>query len=115
MSAKLSDEQGTCQEKIQGNIYGEHKTIVSFADGDLENPYNWSARRKIFVLVIGIIAVTNSTLGSSLPSNAIDYIGPYFHVTNQQQLVLPISLFLVGYVIGPVVLGRLVKRTEGKS
>ena len=49
----------------------------------------------------------NSTLGSSLPSGAIGFIAPYFHVTNEQQLVLPISLFLVGYVTGPILFGPL--------
>ena len=56
---------------------------------------------------MGIIAVINSTLGSSLPSGAMSYIGPYFHVTDQAQLVLPISLFLVGYVLGPLAFGPL--------
>ena len=59
------------------------------------------------MLFAGIVAVINSTLGSSLPSDAINYIGPYFHVTNEQQLVLPISLFLVGYVLGPLIFGPL--------
>jgi MFS family permease len=51
--------------------------------------------------------VVNSTLASSLPSGAIDYIGPYFNVTSDQELVLPISLFLVGYVLGPLFFGPL--------
>lgn len=55
----------------------------------------------------GIIAVINSTLGSSLPSGAINYIATDFHVINELQLVLPISLFLVGYVLGPVFFGPL--------
>jgi MFS family permease len=42
-----------------------------------------------------------------LPSGAINYIGPYFNVTSDQQLVLPISLFLVGYVLGPIFFGPL--------
>ena len=63
--------------------------------------------KKYYVLLCGIAAVLNSTLGSSLPSNAIPYIAPYFHVTNDQQLVLPISLFLVGYVLGPVFFGPM--------
>lgn len=49
----------------------------------------------------------NSTLGSSLPSGAIGFIAPYFNITNDQQLVLPISLFLVGYVTGPIIFGPL--------
>lgn len=64
-------------------------------------------RKKMVVMIVGIVAVVNSTLGSSLPSGAMSYIGPYFHVTDQAQLVLPISLFLVGYVVGPLAFGPL--------
>ena len=57
---------------------------------------------------MGIVAVVNSTLGSSLPSGATtEYQGPYFNVTNQAQLVLPVSLFLVGYVVGPLFFGPI--------
>ena len=55
----------------------------------------------------GIIAVLNSTLGSSLPAGAIGFISKDFHVTNEEQLILPISLFLVGYVLGPIFFGPL--------
>ncbi|KAI4263411.1 MAG: hypothetical protein L6R42_001442 [Xanthoria sp. 1 TBL-2021] len=83
------------------------RIIISFPRGDPENPYNWSTGRKIFVLFVGIVAVVNSTLGSSLPSGAVHYLAEYFHVKSQAQLVLPISLFLVGYVLGPVVFAPL--------
>ena len=63
--------------------------------------------RKMFILFQGIVAVVNSTLGSSLPSGAVDHLAEYFHVKSQAQLVLPISLFLVGYVLGPVVFAPL--------
>ncbi|MCJ1452410.1 hypothetical protein MMC28_002753 [Mycoblastus sanguinarius] len=95
------------EEGTHGRPGNADKTIVSFADGDPECPYNWSNGKKVFVLLAGIIAVINSTLGSSLPSNAVNYFGPYFHVTNDQQLVLPITLFLVGYVFGPLFFGPL--------
>jgi len=96
------------QEKDRNGQKPEaQKMMVSFSNGDPENPYNWSAGKKIFILIAGIIAVINSTLGSSLPSGAINYISKDFHVTNDQQLVLPISLFLVGYVLGPIFFGPL--------
>lgn len=90
------------------------KTILSFEPGDPENPFNWSTRKKTFILISGIIAVINSTLGSSLPSGAINYIATDFDVTNELQLVLPISLFLVGYVLGPVFFGPL-SETYGRK
>ncbi|KAL8937009.1 MAG: hypothetical protein Q9216_004638 [Gyalolechia sp. 2 TL-2023] len=83
------------------------KIIISFPRGDPENPYNWPTRRKIFVLFVGIVSVVNSTLGSSLPAGATHYLADYYHITSQAQLVLPISLFLVGYVFGPVVFAPL--------
>ena len=104
----MKDENVSYQkEQGRDDNHETCKTIVAFSDGDLDDPYNWSAGKKIFVLIAGIIAVINSTLGSSLPSGAINYMSLYFHVTNEQQLVLPISLFLVGYVFGPVVFGSL--------
>ena len=63
--------------------------------------------KKGFVMLAGMVAVVNSTLGSSLPSGAITYIGQYFHVTDEIQLVLPITLFLVGYIFGPLFFGPL--------
>ena len=46
--------------------------------------------------------MVNSTLGSALPSGAIIQLATYFNVESQEQLVLPISLYLVGYVLGPL-------------
>ncbi|KAM5483306.1 hypothetical protein MaudMau93_006408 [Microsporum audouinii] len=51
--------------------------------------------------------VLNSTLGSSLPSGAIPFIAREFNVQSTEQLTLPISLFLLGYVFGPIVCGPL--------
>ncbi|KAL8730219.1 MAG: hypothetical protein Q9166_004196 [cf. Caloplaca sp. 2 TL-2023] len=93
-NAALNPEKGT-------------RTIISFPRGDPENPYNWSTGRKSFVLFVGIVSVANSTLGSSLPSGAIEYLADYFYVKSHAQLVLPLSLFLVGYVLGPVVFAPL--------
>ncbi|KAI9842675.1 MAG: hypothetical protein M1837_006960 [Sclerophora amabilis] len=53
------------------------------------------------------MTVVNSALGSSLPSNATSFIAEDFNVTKQEQLVLPISAYLIGYVVGPLFLGPL--------
>lgn len=56
---------------------------------------------------MGAIAVANSTLGSALPSGAVNFIADDFGITNKQQLTLPITCYLIGYVLGPVVFGPL--------
>lgn len=53
-------------------------------------------------MLVGIIAILNSTFDSSLPSGAIDFIAEEFHVTDPVQHALPISVYLVGYILGPL-------------
>ncbi|KAL2414693.1 Major facilitator superfamily multidrug transporter mdrA [Exophiala dermatitidis] len=83
------------------------KKIISFSSTDPENPYNWPRRKKLYIFVTGIVAVINSTLGSSLPSGAISFIAADFSITDQVQLPLPISCFLAGYVVGPTICAPL--------
>ncbi|KAI2637675.1 major facilitator superfamily protein [Hypomontagnella submonticulosa] len=71
------------------------------------DPYTWSTKRKAFVFIVGAIAVANSTLGSALPSGAVSFIAADFGVTNSQLLTLPITCYLIGYILGPVVFGPL--------
>lgn len=70
--------------------------------------------KKIFIVAVGIISVLNSTLGSSLPSGAIVFMIPYFKVTDEEQFELPISLFLVGYILGPLFFAPL-SETYGRK
>lgn len=57
--------------------------------------------RKILVLIIGLALASNSTLGSSLPSGASHYLSTEFNVSSDEQLALPNSVYLIGYVFGP--------------
>lgn len=70
--------------------------------------------KKGWVLVIGMMVVVNSTMGSSLPSNAIPFISVQFNITSSYAEVLPISMYLVGYVLGPLLFGPL-SETYGRK
>ena len=78
------------------------KTVVEFQRNDPGDPHNWPMKKKIFIITVGIVAVLNSTISSSLASGVIAQIAADFHVKNQEQFVLPTSIFLVGYVVGPL-------------
>ncbi|EFW99827.1 major facilitator superfamily transporter multidrug resistance [Grosmannia clavigera kw1407] len=77
--------------------------IVSWEDNDRENPYNWSTGKKLSTLTISLLIVINSNLGTSLPSNAVSYIVAEWPISSTIQKVLPNSMYLVGYVFGPLV------------
>jgi MFS family permease len=68
----------------------------------------------VFIVIIDMIVVVNSTLGSALPSNAIPYICKEFGITSSTAQILPLSMYLVGYVLGPL-LFRPLSETYGRK
>ncbi|CAG8961174.1 hypothetical protein HYFRA_00002717 [Hymenoscyphus fraxineus] len=83
------------------------RKTISWEAGDPENPYNWTNKKKTYIVIVGALSVINSTLGSSLPSNAIPFISKAFHITSSYAQILPISMYLIGYIVGPLVFGPL--------
>jgi len=61
-----------------------------------------------------MLVVVNSTMGSSLPSNAIPFISADFHIKSSYAEILPISMYLLGYVLGPLLFGPL-SETYGRK
>ena len=59
--------------------------------------------RKVLAVVTGLLLNFNVTASSSLPSGAIDSLNAIFNVSNQQQTSLPVAVFLIGYVTGPII------------
>lgn len=56
-------------------------------------------------MATGLVLNFNTTFSSSLPSGSIDSLNYAFHVTQSQQVALPVAIFLVGYVFGPLIFG----------
>lgn len=83
------------------------KTIVNFTREDKTNPYNWSRPKKLYVVITGMLMVLNSTMGSALPAGATAAIQKYWDVQNEELLVLPVSIYLIGYILGPLIFAPL--------
>ncbi|KAL7790618.1 major facilitator superfamily domain-containing protein [Trichoderma afarasin] len=74
---------------------------------DPENPQNFPSSRKwgLLALMAGITFV--SPLASSMLSPAIGYVGADFGVSNEAILSLTVSIYLLGYSFGPLLLAPL--------
>ncbi|CAG1982132.1 unnamed protein product [Fusarium graminearum] len=86
------------------------RTILKFETDDPDSPYNWSSKKKLFIVFVATLLLFNGTLASSLPANVITPMSADYGINNTQgnpELALPISLFLVGYLFGPLVFGPL--------
>lgn len=69
-----------------------------------KHPPQW---KKIHIVIAGFTCTFNGNLGSSMPSGALDAIAEHFHVTSHTHLVLLNSLYMVGYVLGPLLFAPL--------
>ncbi|KAM0722977.1 hypothetical protein Q7P37_001175 [Cladosporium fusiforme] len=83
-------------------IYLNKDGHLDFAPDDIENPKNWSAKRKWYITVVSVLLVVNATFASSSPSGCLPSIAEDLHVSANPVAGLVITLFLLGYVFGPL-------------
>ena len=71
-------------------------TVLAWEANDPENPYNFSQRRKVYIQLVSILTILNSTLGSALPSNIVTKLAEQWDITSTYQKILPISVYIMG-------------------
>lgn len=79
---------------------------VDFEPDDIENPQNWTATRRWYITVVSVLLVVNATFASSSPSGCLQSISEHFKVSEEVG-ELVITLFLLGYVAGPLIFAPL--------
>lgn len=96
--------------------------VLAFKPNDPRNPVNWSTvsfillgcrlwltsgikRKRALVVVVGLLCIFNSVFGTSLPSGEINLVSVHFQVFGQVELVLPITIYQVGFMVGSVTWG----------
>lgn len=99
------DEAERYTEKKSGERTGNESTssceeddvtILAWEIDDPENPYNFSKPRKNYIILVSVICILNSTLGSSLPSNVVPKLSEEWNVESTYQKILPISVYIIG-------------------
>ncbi|KAJ5756917.1 uncharacterized protein N7511_007099 [Penicillium nucicola] len=61
----------------------------------------------MFVVFIGLLTLFNSVFDSTIPSGGIRFISKALNVQSETQQVLPTSVYLIGYVTGPLAFGPM--------
>lgn len=84
---------------------------LEFSPHDPENPKNYSLARKYWITTIAITLVANATFSSSAPTGSLDGISEDLHVS-KEAAGLVTTLFLLGYVAGPLFWAPLVSQYQ---
>ncbi|KAL9596046.1 MAG: hypothetical protein Q9219_006062 [cf. Caloplaca sp. 3 TL-2023] len=74
---------------------------------DPENPKNWSNKRRWAATVVVSSFTFISPVSSSMIAPAIQTIARDFNITNEVESQMVLSIFVLGYAIGPLFLGPL--------
>jgi multidrug resistance protein len=105
MSKASSEKQTEVQDATSPADSSKATTPLEWIDGDEEHPRNWSIRQKWTVTLITMCITFMSPLSSSMVAPALQAISAEFDIQNDSVKVLTLSIFVLGYAIGPLVLG----------
>ncbi|KAJ5128588.1 hypothetical protein N7526_006754, partial [Penicillium atrosanguineum] len=90
----------------ESSPYLNEDGYVDFAPDDIENPRNWSMRRRTAITMSAVLLVVNATFASSSPSGCFGSISEEFGISTEVA-GLTITVFLLGYCAGPLVFAPL--------
>ncbi|KAI1127890.1 major facilitator superfamily domain-containing protein [Nemania abortiva] len=86
---------------------GQHRyRLVTFQPNDPENPKNWSKAYKWYITMVVAATCFVVAFASSVITPDIEGVADEFH-TSQEVALLSITLFVVGFGVGPLVFAPL--------
>ncbi|KAI0275253.1 MFS general substrate transporter [Gloeopeniophorella convolvens] len=90
--------------KVDPAEEGSPELVTWDGSNDPENPHNWSVKYRWFITLLISINNLNVTYASSSPSTTVPFVQQALH-TSKEVSYLVTTVFLIGYVCGPVFWG----------
>ncbi|KAH8926864.1 MFS general substrate transporter [Atractiella rhizophila] len=81
---------------------GTEYNVVSWEEGDPENPRNWSQARKFWTLAVVSNLCFGVAFGSAIITGDLGGMAAHFHVSSEV-INLTVALFVVGFGVGPII------------
>ncbi|KAF4603947.1 hypothetical protein EYR40_001122 [Pleurotus pulmonarius] len=112
-SVKFSASPPTISPSQPGGYTGsgtqDDPYVVDWDLGDPESPYNWTKRKKWIITMQLALCTFTVSFGSSSYSGGLTYIMADLNVS-QDVAVLGVSLYVLGFALGPLIFAPLGER-----
>ncbi|KAL8832154.1 MAG: hypothetical protein Q9191_000427 [Dirinaria sp. TL-2023a] len=95
------------QEPLFVSSLSDPNLVTWDGPGDLENPKNWTYRRKWTVTIVISAYTCISTISTSIVAPALIRLTQNLHVHSSLVASLILSIFILAYAFGPFVIGPL--------
>ncbi|KAF8623256.1 hypothetical protein AX17_007502 [Amanita inopinata Kibby_2008] len=110
-TSKVSGEKETREttqpREAESDVHPGVVVVDWDGPNDPANPKNWSYRRKWAATIVVSSFTFISPISSSMVAPASAQIAHQFHVTNAVLMAMTTSVFVLGYSVGPLILGPL--------
>ncbi|EFE44955.1 hypothetical protein TRV_00206 [Trichophyton verrucosum HKI 0517] len=95
-------------ERVEANQQSPDPNIVDW-DGpdDPENPLNWSSTRRILIIIFVSSYTFTSNLAATIFAPGVKQMTHEFHITNPTVEYMIISIYVLGFALGPIIFGPL--------
>ncbi|KUI54867.1 hypothetical protein VP1G_02271 [Cytospora mali] len=100
-------ELGEALEKQPTPRHLADPNLVTFDEHDPENPKTWKYGRKWAAVFVVSTFTLISPVSSTMTAPALDYIAAELNITTEIEKQLSLSIFILAYAIGPLLLGPL--------
>jgi len=103
-AAGFKDEESNLSEKQVEEIAEHDPFLVIWDETDPENPLSWSWGKRWGITAAAGLLVLNATFSSTAPTGITFQLIDEWHI-GITEASLQISLFVAGYVVGPILWG----------
>lgn len=94
----MVDKERLLKTSSKGN---ENSLLVEFSEGDVESPFNWSTKKKLWHTAIYGLATFSAQFNSTTTSPSVSHLAKHFNVSREKAL-LSTSLYVLGIAFGPM-------------
>jgi hypothetical protein len=99
------EDENDVEKSRTGKSLKRDPTLVDWeGPDDIENPKNWSIKRKWAATFVVSAFTFISPVSSSMVAPALSKVAEDFHITNETETALVLSIFVLAYAIGPLFL-----------
>ncbi|KAK0199634.1 MFS polyamine transporter [Desarmillaria ectypa] len=102
------EDNDAMSETTHADVYKEDDLVIDW-DGpeDPENPHNWTFAKKWRATLIVSLFTFISPVSSSMVAPAMRQVAHDLGITSSVELALTVSVFVLAYAVGPLLLGPL--------
>lgn len=104
--SRIRLDEDVCNQNYSGKGTADDPYVIDYLQNDYQDAMNIPMQRKSVITLLQAMSALVVTFASSAYASSIEDVKQHFHVS-QEVATLGLSLFVLGFALGPVIWGPL--------